>query len=507
MIRALLCLSLVLPCFAQDYYSAALDGQQVVPAATGPAAGFAVLRYQPTSGQLRCFAHLEGLQSPVQSAAVRLGASTANGPVLLPLAAAGAGAWTGSKLLNATEAAALASAGLYLDVRTTLLPLGEVRGQIVAARANRFRAALGGSQVVPPVTTTATGQLEAIFYEPERRLVYFLSNAGVGTVLGVDLRRAAIGNNGPLVAALDGQAQNGVDFCGATGRLGAADTAALLGNDCYLQVRTAATPTGELRGQLERDIGPFVGALSGAQVVPATPSTAAGGVQVTVRPDGAVRIDGSFTTLVGAPTAVEVRQAPPLSNGPLVFTVPLAGASFTGTHTPTQPQLNDLLAGNWYVTVASSTYRQGELRGQLLVGARPTTFGRGCVGAHGRRPKIGARQGAVIGAPFSMDLFAAGSGQIALLGFGAERDQFAALPLPLMAASVGVAAPGCALLLMPQLFEARVTDVAGCARVALDVPVVPSLRGSRHVAQWLVLDGAANPAGLVASDALSLVIE
>jgi len=508
MFRALLAsLLFVVVCTAQDYYAAALEGAQVVPPATGSASGFGVLRYDPTSGQLRVFVHAEGLGSPVTSCAVRVGAAGATGASALALTASGSGAWTGSKLLNAVEAAALGSAGLYLEIRTTLQPLGEVRGQIVTSASSRFRAQLTGAQQVPPVATAATGQLEAFFYEPERRLVYFLVNVGVTSVLGADLHRAAVGNNGPLVTALDGLAANGIDFCGATDRLSAVDAGALLGNDVYVNLRTAASPTGELRGQLERDLGPFVGGLSSNQVVPPTPSTAVGGVQVAVRPDGTVAVGGAFSALLGTATAVEVRRAPPLSNGPLVFTVPLSGQSFSGTHVPTSPQLNDLLAGNWYVTVNSSAHRQGEVRAQLLVGSRPTTYGRGCTGSNGKRPKIGARQGAVIGAPFSMDLFAANPNQIALLGFGPERDQFATLSLPLPAPQAGVAAPGCTLLLAPQLLEPRVTDVSGCATVALTLPVAPNLRGSLHCAQWIVLDPSANAAGLTSSDALYFAIE
>lgn len=498
---------LVVPCLAQDYYAATLEAAQVVPPATGAGAGFGVFRHDPATGQLRCFVHADGLGSAAQGVAVRLGAAGTTGSALLQLTASGGGAFTGAGSLNATQASALAGQGLYVEIRTTLLPLGEIRGQIVPSRANRFRAALAGTHVVPPVTTTATGEMEALFYEPERRLVYFLATSGLASPQGAELRRAAEGSNGPLVAVLDGQTASGAGFCGATPRLSATDAAALLGNDCYVQVPSSSAPSGELRGQLERDIGPFVGTLAGAQVVPVTPSTAVGGVQVTVMPDGTVSIDGSFSPLVGTATAVEIRVAPPLSNGPLVFAAPIAGSKFSGSHQPSQAQLTDLLAGNWYVTVKSSVYRQGELRAQMLVGSRPTTFGRGCPGSHGGEPKIGARQGAAIGTPFSMDLFAAGSARISLLAFGSERDQFASLLLPLPAPSVGVAAPGCTLLLAPQLLEARLSDASGCASFALAMPLLPNLRGSRHVAQWFVLDAAANAAGLIASDALTFTIE
>ncbi|MCK5944916.1 MAG: CHRD domain-containing protein, partial [Planctomycetes bacterium] len=390
----------------------------------------------------------------------------------------------------------------------TLQPLGELRGQLQTARAHRFVAALSGAQQVPPVATAGSGQLEALLYEPEHRLVYFAVTSGLGAVLSAELRLAPAGSNGPLVASLTGAAAGGAAFCGATDRLTASAAAALLANDVYLTVKTSSHPNGEVRGQLERDIGPFVGALSGLQVVPPIATPASGGVQVAVRPDGSVVVDGGFTPMLGTPLAVEVRNAPPGSNGPLVFSVPWHGASFSGTHTPTAPQLNDLLAGNWYCVIESTAHRQGELRAQLLVGARPTTFGGGCTGSNGRRPMIGARQGAVIGTPFSMDLFAVGANAIALLAFGPERDTFGgAAPLPLAAQTVGVPAPSCYLLLEPQLLVAALADASGCASLGLDLPVDPALRGSRHCAQWFVLDGPANQAGLVASNALYFVIE
>lgn len=110
--------------------------------------------------------------------------------------------------------------------------------------------------------------------------------------------------------------------------------------------------------------------LDGASVIPPARSGATG--QLDALYDGATRMlrwKASWDGLAGAITAVQFRgPADATQNAQAVLLWPAPfGARYEGRATLTPSQATDLLSGLWYVSVFTSSYPQGELRGQLRV--------------------------------------------------------------------------------------------------------------------------------------------
>jgi hypothetical protein len=491
--------------FAQTYYSAALDGAQEVPPAATTARGFGILRHDPGTNDVRIFVHHEGLTGPAVAAHLHLGAAGVAGGIAVGLTAASPNTFTGTGTLTPAQATALAANGTYLNVHTGAFPGGEIRGQVVPASSTRFAGVLSGAQEVPPVPSTATGTAIAFLHEPENRVVYMVNSTGLTSVLFAHFHEAAIGVSGPIQVALSGT--NGT-YCGVTDRLTTTQVATWKANGVYANIHTSAFPGGELRAQMLRDAGDhWVARADGAQENPPTPSPGVGSGQLLVAPNGTVTITGSFAGLSGLPVAAHVHVGAVGVNGPIVFPLTTTATTYSGSHTPTTSQLADLRNGLWYVNLHTGAFPGGEVRGQLTAAKLPTTFGAGCLGSNGTRPQAGATGVPVVGTAMGIDLYGALASAPALFAFGGSRDSVGPIPLPFELTLAGINAPNCYVFVDPQALLVVFSDAFGCATQSLTVPFAPALRGLDFFAQWIVLDGAANPGGFVSSSALSIPIQ
>ena len=128
-----------------------------------------------------------------------------------------------------------------------------------------FRAHLSGDEEVPPVDTRARGEVKISVNDAETQLHYELRIANIEDITQAHIHRGAAGEVGPVVVFLFGFIGEGVTRNGllsATTRT----TADLIGplegqplsalideirsGNAYVNVHTAAIPTGEIRGQL-----------------------------------------------------------------------------------------------------------------------------------------------------------------------------------------------------------------------------------------------------------------
>ncbi|HEB54114.1 MAG TPA: CHRD domain-containing protein, partial [bacterium] len=409
--------SLLIPVLlhAQEYYAARLDGAQEVPPSPSPGAGWAVIRRDPGTNVVHVFLRHDGLTGAATAAHLHLGSVGANGPVVFSLAAGGGNTFVGNAVVGAAVGSALAAGGTYLNVHTAGQPAGEIRGQVVAPKAVRFVGELAGGQEVPPVATAAAGEFTALLYQPENRLVYSLATSGLGAITAAHLHRGPMGNNGPVVQALNGFDVASGSYCGVSAPLAPVDVAALLAGDAYFNVHTAAHPGGELRGQLRLDEDRFAAALEGSQAVPPNGSPAVGGARAVRNPDGTLTVTGAFSPLVGTVTAAHVHSAAPGISGPIVIGLAVTGNRFGVTFAPGPAQYADLQAGNWYVNVHSTAFPGGELRGQLAPVPLASTFGHGCTGSNGIAPMAVARPFATLGSSVALELVGALPSTIALL--------------------------------------------------------------------------------------------
>jgi len=114
--------------------------------------------------------------------------------------------------------------------------------------------------------------------------------------------------------------------------------------------------------------------LSGASEVPPTPTNAKGNLQATLDKSNRVltwtlQVSG----LSGAPTAAHFHgPAAPGDNAGVAAPMTITGQpTDNGTLTLTAAQMDDLLAGRWYVNVHTAAHPDGEIRGQMMIGPTP----------------------------------------------------------------------------------------------------------------------------------------
>ena len=117
--------------------------------------------------------------------------------------------------------------------------------------------------------------------------------------------------------------------------------------------------------------------LSGANEVPANPSTATGSVDglldqesrilsLNIMYSDSASSDSTSTDSTFTPTAWHIHKGPADSTGAVVINF---GTTFTSPFafkdTLTEAQVADLKAGLYYVNIHSAKYPNGEIRGQL----------------------------------------------------------------------------------------------------------------------------------------------
>jgi hypothetical protein len=195
------------------------------------------------------------------------------------------------------------------------------------------------------------------------------------------------------------------------------------------------------------------------------------------------------------------------NNGPVLFGLtPSSPSQYTGTFTLSAANLTDLQNGNWYVNVHTTVNPGGEIRGQLGPAANFASFGQGCAGSNGVRPVASVEGVPAIGGAFVVNGYGEAPSALAILAIGFNRDTAAAQPLPLPL-SLFIAAPGCWLLSDPAVNLLTFSDAFGLSAVNFPMPLNAGLRGINAYGQWFVFDAAANVAGVVTTDAVTIAIQ
>jgi hypothetical protein len=231
--------------------------------------------------------------------------------------------------------------------------------QSVASPAN-FVFHLSGDQEVPPTGSTARGGCYAQLDTVTRRLALVCTH-NVTNATVAHIHSGPAGGTGGIVFDL-GDPTSPME---ATWNMSPAEVTQLLAGNYYLNIHTAGRPAGEIRGQIvTRSVDRFTFAMSGAQEVPPTDSTATGNCIADLA-DNAASVLVQCTHTVAAPTATELHDGPPGVNGPVVFNFPNT-SPFSGDAPLTPLLVADFAAGFLYVNVHSVNYDEGEIRGQLF---------------------------------------------------------------------------------------------------------------------------------------------
>ncbi len=115
----------------------------------------------------------------------------------------------------------------------------------------------------------------------------------------------------------------------------------------------------------------FTADLSGSNEVPPNGSPASGSVTAMLS-GTTLSLSGSFSGLAGDYTASHIHNAPAGSNGGVVVGLTLNGGGSSGSYEEADntfvlspAEVDELIAGNFYVNVHSVEVPSGEIRGQL----------------------------------------------------------------------------------------------------------------------------------------------
>lgn len=258
---------------------ARLSGDEEVPAVATGGSGTAVVTFDGTNVSYRLT--VTGLTEPLTAAHFHNGAAGATGGVVRGISDdftgnTAVGTWKpeDSSPLTAELIQELLAGNLYLNVHSSANPSGELRGQLVASSGVGFIAGLDGSQENPAVEGGASGT--AGFLWDGSGLAYWVTVDGLTDDLTAShFHNAAAGTNGGVVRDIG----DSFDGNSAAGTWAASDASSLtdsligelmMGN-LYLNVHTAANPSGEIRGQIgkpARDLSglvlSFARSISGA---------------------------------------------------------------------------------------------------------------------------------------------------------------------------------------------------------------------------------------------------
>jgi CHRD domain len=244
-------------------------------------------------------------------------------------------------------------------------------GADLAEGEELFVAGLRGVEEVPPVTTDATGTLTLALDRSTSALRFRLEQ----TVAGATAAFLHIGSPGEVGSPEIPLLPLSADASG-TVSLTASEVTALDEGRLYVNVKSAAFPGGEIRGQVLRPgERAYVADLSGAQQTPPVVSAGSGRLTFILGPVGidprcpapSACVKWRVTTANITPIFGNLHRGPAglVSHVVLMGFDPLAPL-ITGTE-PFQPdQAADLRRGLCFGDMHSAAFPDGELRGQLI---------------------------------------------------------------------------------------------------------------------------------------------
>lgn len=256
----------------------------------------------------------------------------------------------------------------FISLASTLLGVAALAGS-ATADVRSYTASLDGAQEVPPVNTNGVGSA-VIDIDAVNAYVHV-----TGTYSGLQADAAAahlhlgtVGNNGGILIVLDVSGGTTGSFSGG-GFLSAGDLAAALANGTYLNVHTAAHPSGEIRGQVEQADVTITFPLDGAQEVPPVNTPATGTCTLTIDPNtGEVTASGSYQDLQGDAAAGHIHGPADVGQNAGILIVLNVSGGTTGTISGggflNLTDAAEVIAGRAYVNVHTAAHPSGEIRGQ-----------------------------------------------------------------------------------------------------------------------------------------------
>ena len=352
-----------------DFGYATLGPQAGAPAG---ASGTAFVAINENTGTLTFSVTATGLSAGGVTAAHFHGPAVvgADAGVLFTIVGFPAGVTSGSTSgvltgLTALQIGYFQTGQVYVNVHTALVPSGEVRGQVVVG--NVGGGALTGAASVPPqaVASNASGTVATKFIDGGAlgtTLWYQITVAGLsGAVTAAHFHAGAATVAGGVLYTVAGLA-GAVTVTGKWSGLSPAQVLLLVTGGVYLNVHTAANPSGEIRAQIVGLVTPpapvGMGGTADLLAQSGSKAGAAGTVALLFVPgSGQLQLSVTVSSLSGAVTGAHIHgpAAPGVDGGVLVPVPGLVGqTSWQGMlsiASLTQAQITALVTGNVYFNV------------------------------------------------------------------------------------------------------------------------------------------------------------
>lgn len=296
---------------------------------------------------------------------LHLGIAGEGGEVMLPLAVS-PGVLSGTLRLTSEQARHVVEGRVYVDIHSADHPDGEIRGQVVLPGEIVYVARLTADQVSQPTTSRAEGIGAFLVDGTTRRMRFELRARGMaGAPTRALVGMGAAGVDGPEVVDLtDPKTPAAVSLSGA--RTIESSEALDLGR-WYVSLHSRSFPSGELRGQILRPGQElYLARMSGQESVPPVSSQASGSVAVIVDSNRSrIVYDVALSNMTA--TEAHLGEGPAGAQGVVLTPFQVLGTSFRSMRMLTQDStlLSSLSAGNVYASVASASFPEGEIRGQL----------------------------------------------------------------------------------------------------------------------------------------------
>lgn len=311
-------------------FAAILGGDQVRPRNVVTAAtGYGAVTIDPQSKLLTGFVVTSGIAGT--GAQIMDALPGSDGTPVLTLEG-GPVVWTvpANTLLSDTQMARLQSGAYYLSVASSTFPAGEIRGQL----DQQVRSAtLKSSNIVPPVTSSASGVGYLAMKKSTRQFSGFVTVSGLGSAISsIALHIGPAGTNGIVIAVLENRG-NGIWAVPLNTVLGDAQVTSFNNDQLYFSVHTTGNPGGEIRGQLLKPtirVGSAL--LDGSKVVPPVVTQGTGAAYVALN-SVTGQLSGALKTDKVTGTAARVHSGSATTNGPTVAALS-GGSPVTQTPSP-----------------------------------------------------------------------------------------------------------------------------------------------------------------------------
>lgn len=246
---------------------------------------------------------------------------------------------------------------------------------------------LTGSQEVPAVAGSGTGDTTVVISADGSRVTYAVTYSGLsGSVVAAHIHTGAAGANGGVILPLAQGPSPMVgtltqsDFTPSGSIATFADAvAAIRAGATYVNLHTAAYPSGEVRAQLLARGDAYTASLAGFQEVPAVATGGSGSAWVVVSADQSmITYVVTYGGLSGPVVAAHIHAGAvganggvilPLAHGPspMVGTLTASNLSASGPLATFPDAVAAIRAGGTYVNLHTAANPGGEVRGQVAV--------------------------------------------------------------------------------------------------------------------------------------------